>query len=229
MHIGAQKVAEVIVAGDWITNQKLLSLCAQASAICISKSRTEAVRILPELESFTHDIDPPSGISVTRLRGLLQVIVGNNEAATQSFEDAINFTAKAEYWPEFVRSSLDYADLLITTGSNKRANEVVSAALPHSERLEMDLFAKEFARLKDRFVTSEDSQSKSSDDLPDGLTNREAEVLRLVAAGHTNQKIADELFLSRFTVVRHVANIFAKTGAANRTEAATYANQNDLV
>jgi DNA-binding NarL/FixJ family response regulator len=64
---------------------------------------------------------------------------------------------------------------------------------------------------------------------PDGLSDREVEVLRLIAAGHSNQKIADELFLSRYTIVRHVANIFAKTSVANRTEAATYANQSGLM
>ncbi|MCZ6538999.1 MAG: response regulator transcription factor [Chloroflexi bacterium] len=64
---------------------------------------------------------------------------------------------------------------------------------------------------------------------PYGLSEREVEVLRLVAAGHSNQKIADELFLSRYTIVRHVSNIFGKIGAANRTEAATYANRQGLV
>ncbi|MCH7983248.1 MAG: response regulator transcription factor [Chloroflexi bacterium] len=54
-------------------------------------------------------------------------------------------------------------------------------------------------------------------------------MLRLIAAGHSNQKIADELFLSRYTVVRHVSNIFGKIGAGNRAEAATYANQHGLV
>ncbi|MBT4126179.1 MAG: AAA family ATPase [Chloroflexi bacterium] len=229
LHIEVQNVADALVARGWGQNQRLLSLCAQVSAVCISKIESEAVRLLPELESFTHDIDPSSGISVTRLRGLLQVLVGDNAAATQSFEAAISFTAKAEYWPEFVRSSLDYVDLLITTGSNKKAAEVISTALPHSERLEMDLFTQEFSNIEQQLTTSASSQPEPTDGLPDGLTNREAEVLRFVAAGHTNQQIADELFLSRYTVVRHVANIFAKTGAANRTEAATYANQNDLV
>jgi non-specific serine/threonine protein kinase len=56
-----------------------------------------------------------------------------------------------------------------------------------------------------------------------GLTPRETEILRLVAAGQTDQQIADTLFVSRRTVTTHVANILGKLGAANRTEAAAVA------
>ena len=54
------------------------------------------------------------------------------------------------------------------------------------------------------------------------LSRREREVLERIALGRTNQQIADELFISLYTVVRHVANIFDKTGSANRTEAARF-------
>jgi DNA-binding CsgD family transcriptional regulator len=64
---------------------------------------------------------------------------------------------------------------------------------------------------------------------PGGLSAREAEVLRLVAAGKSNQQIADELVISLNTVVRHVSNIFNKIGAANRVEAASYATRHGLL
>jgi DNA-binding NarL/FixJ family response regulator len=57
---------------------------------------------------------------------------------------------------------------------------------------------------------------------------REVEVLRLIAAGRSNPQIAAELVLSPFTVARHVSNIFAKIGAANRAEAASYATRHGL-
>ena len=230
LRLWTQNIADGIVSSYGHPERNLMAFCAQALGICINKNQSEATRFLPEFGSLTHDIDPATGISITRLRGLLQVIGGDNEAATQSFEEAINFTARAEFWPEFVRSSLDYVDLLVTTGSNKRAIEVISAALPHAERLEMDLFTQELTNINEQLVTVSVPQADSVDsELPDGLTQREVEVLRLVAAGHSNQKIADELFLSRYTVVRHVANIFAKIGSANRTEAATYANQHGII
>jgi DNA-binding CsgD family transcriptional regulator/pimeloyl-ACP methyl ester carboxylesterase len=64
---------------------------------------------------------------------------------------------------------------------------------------------------------------------PEGLSRRELEVLRLVAAGKSNHQIADELVISLFTVNRHVSNIFAKTGAANRAEATSYAHRHAIV
>jgi len=60
------------------------------------------------------------------------------------------------------------------------------------------------------------------------LSLREIEVLRLIATGKSNPQIADELVISLNTVRRHVSNILAKTGAANRTEAAVYARDHGL-
>ena len=64
---------------------------------------------------------------------------------------------------------------------------------------------------------------------PDGLSQREVEVLRLIAAGKTDREIAEELFISARTVGYHVGNILNKTNSSNRTEAATYASRKGLV
>jgi DNA-binding CsgD family transcriptional regulator len=61
-----------------------------------------------------------------------------------------------------------------------------------------------------------------------GLSIREEEVLRLVAAGRSNQQIADELVISVNTVIRHVSTVFGKTGVTNRVEAATYARDHGI-
>lgn len=57
----------------------------------------------------------------------------------------------------------------------------------------------------------------------DGLTERELEILALVAKGKTNREIAEEFFISRHTVVRHTSNIFRKINVKNRSQAASYA------
>ena len=59
--------------------------------------------------------------------------------------------------------------------------------------------------------------------LPGGLTVREAEVLRLVAAGHTNKEVARALFLSDKTIARHLSNIFSKAGVSTRSGATAFA------
>jgi DNA-binding NarL/FixJ family response regulator len=61
-----------------------------------------------------------------------------------------------------------------------------------------------------------------------GLTTRELEVLRLIAAGHSNRDIAAELFISAKTASVHVSNILAKLNAASRTEAAAIAHRAGL-
>lgn len=62
-----------------------------------------------------------------------------------------------------------------------------------------------------------------------GLTSREHEVLRLLAAGKTNKAIADELVLSARTVDRHVSNIFSKLRVSSRAAATAYAYEHELV
>jgi len=64
---------------------------------------------------------------------------------------------------------------------------------------------------------------------PEGLSAREVEVLRLVAAGLTNQRIAETLALSQHTVVRHISHIFRKAGVDNRAGAAAFALRRGLL
>jgi DNA-binding CsgD family transcriptional regulator len=61
-----------------------------------------------------------------------------------------------------------------------------------------------------------------------GLSNREIEVLRLVATGRSNREIAATLFLSEHTVARHLQNIFVKLGVSSRTAASAFAHEHHL-
>ena len=64
---------------------------------------------------------------------------------------------------------------------------------------------------------------------PGGLTDRELEVLRLIARGHTNRVIGEELYISPKTVGRHVENIYSKIGVSTRAGAALYAMEQRLL
>lgn len=63
---------------------------------------------------------------------------------------------------------------------------------------------------------------------PHGLSRRELEVLRLLAAGESNRQIARRLGLSPHTIERHVANLYRKIGARGRADATAYALRNGL-
>jgi DNA-binding NarL/FixJ family response regulator len=61
------------------------------------------------------------------------------------------------------------------------------------------------------------------------LTERELEVIRLIAEGLSNANIAERLFISTNTVARHIAGIFSKTESENRVQAANYTREHSLL
>jgi len=63
---------------------------------------------------------------------------------------------------------------------------------------------------------------------PDGLTQREAEILGMIARGMTNPEIAAQLYLSNHTVKTHISRIFAKTGSRDRAAAIGYAHRHNI-
>jgi DNA-binding NarL/FixJ family response regulator len=63
---------------------------------------------------------------------------------------------------------------------------------------------------------------------PDGLTQREVEILALIAHGLTNPEIAAQLFLSNHTIKTHISRIFAKTGSRDRAAAIGYAHRHHI-
>ncbi|HZT66713.1 MAG TPA: response regulator transcription factor [Acidimicrobiales bacterium] len=79
-----------------------------------------------------------------------------------------------------------------------------------------------------RLVRAVGEPPRSAATPPDGLTEREAEVLGLMARGLSNQEIAGQLFVSEATVKTHVNHIFAKTHSRDRAQAIAYAHRHSL-
>jgi NarL family two-component system response regulator LiaR len=105
-----------------------------------------------------------------------------------------------------------------------KASELVEA-IRRSAKGEATLHPRVASRLIKQFNQGEPEKNK----LFTELTDREVEVLTLIARGFTNQKIADELVISIGTVKGHVSNILSKLHLADRTQAAVYAWQEGIV
>jgi DNA-binding CsgD family transcriptional regulator len=180
--------------------------------------------------ALTQDRDTilyPSPFSGDHVLALLAKVMGNLDAASTHFEDALTFCRKANYRPELAWICHDYADMLRErneSGDISKARELVDEAGQIASDLGMKPLGEKVTALKERL----DARPAPKREYPDGLTEREVEVLRLVASGMTDREIAGELFIAIRTASTHVRNILSKTDSANRTEAASYATRHGL-
>lgn len=149
--------------------------------------------------------------------------------------DGIEATKKIiETWPEakiiIVTSFLDdekvYPALEAGATSymlkTSKANEIAEAirmTYRGQPVLEPEVTGKLMNRMRNKFTS----------ELHEELTEREREILLLIAQGKTNQQIADELFIALKTVKVHVSNILAKLAVSDRTQAVIYAFKHNLV
>ena len=167
-------------------------------------------------------------ISGDRVLGLLAETMGDREAAAAHFENALTFCRKASYRPGLAWTCHDYAATLIQRngpGDREKAASLLDEALSIATELGMAPLVDKVAALQEEMV----STPAKSPAYPDGLTQREIEVLRLVCGGKTDREIAEMLVISAGTVGKHVSNILSKTNSANRAEAATYAALHSII
>jgi DNA-binding NarL/FixJ family response regulator len=85
------------------------------------------------------------------------------------------------------------------------------------------------AKVMQAFAELSNSTSRPDNDSYDGLTERELEVLRLIARGATNRQVANCLWISERTVDNHVQNIYKKLNIGDRTQATLYAVRKGLI
>jgi len=109
---------------------------------------------------------------------------------------------------------------LLKTSRAAEIAQAIRAAVKGQSILESQVASKIMNRFR---------QPKLTAPAHEELTEREMEVLRLIASGKSNQDVADELFIGIKTVKFHVTNILAKLGVEDRTQAAIYAFKNGLV
>jgi ATP/maltotriose-dependent transcriptional regulator MalT len=186
----------------------------------VDDAKAQYAALLP----LSGTVQSRTGISVDRVLGRLAQAVGRIDAAAVHVEDALAFCRRAGYRPELAWACYDYINLLHEQGQRLKALSLLEEALAISTALGMKPLMERVAALKEQV----EAQPSKAPDYPDGLTEREVEVLRLIAAGKTDREIGEALFISLNTVARHISNIFAKTGTSNRAEAASYATRHKL-
>jgi DNA-binding CsgD family transcriptional regulator len=170
-----------------------------------------------------------TGISYARLMGGAAALLGERAQARVYYEQALEACATIGFRPEIALTHLQLAELLLTGDETERqeAQRHLDTAIDHLREMGMQPTLERALDLREDQRRAAASRTRPA--YPGGLSEREVEVLRLVAAGKSNQQIADALVISPNTVVRHISHIFSKTGAANRTEAAAYASRHGLL
>lgn len=165
-----------------------------------------------------------------RLLGMLAATLQRWDDAQRHFEFALAFDTRTGGRPWLAQSRCEFAAMLAQRARGDDhvcARELLAAALDDAHALGMRALEQRALALQAQL--SAPGTTRKPDAGIAGLSAREVQVLRLVAAGKTNQEIADALCRSANTVAIHIRNILGKTQAANRAEAAAFAVRHGLV
>lgn len=127
-----------------------------------------------------------------------------------------SFLDDDKVYPALEAGAISY---ILKTSNAKRIAEAIRDTLKGQTVLEPEVTSKMMQKMR----------SGNAHRLHDDLTERELEILLLLAKGKTNQEIADDLFIALKTVKTHVSNLLSKLEVQDRTQAVIYAFKNDLV
>ena len=176
-----------------------------------------AAEAAAELERIaTATGNPLLAAAALSARGRLQLAQGDSAVACATLQHAVQHWLQLAVPYEVATARLLLGQACRTCGDDEAAASSLTQA----------------AEIFDRLGAAMDSQQVrafgATPGRPAGLTEREAEVLALVASGQTNKEIATALHLSERTVARHLSNIFTKVGVTSRTAAASFAYEHRL-
>ena len=166
-----------------------------------------------------------SVIEIQALRALALSARGDEPGAVNTLAEALTLACPQGYVRVFVDEGPPMRALLRRIIAAHRAGQPSVRGIP----------VRHLARLRQAFDGQPDVPGSGPVTAPampgliDPLTGRELEVLAMLAAGTSNQAIADELFVTLFTVKKHVSHIFGKLGAASRTGAVARARELGLI
>jgi DNA-binding CsgD family transcriptional regulator len=214
--LGALSLA---VADETRSRLRRARLLAAQVEVALAAGAVEAARAASrELEAIAADFGTPAmRAAAATARGALRLAEGEAADAIEALRRACATWRELQLPYEAAQTRMLLGRALRAAGHEEDARLELRAALAAFERLGAGADAGRAAGLLAGPAA-----------LPGGLTAREAEVLRLVAAGKTNREVAAELVVSEHTVARHLQNIFAKLGVSSRSAATAFAFEHRL-
>jgi len=158
-----------------------------------------------------------------RVLGGLAAVLGRDEDSDAHFRAGIAVAerSKAPIW--LARVQHDWSRQLSKRGLVQDATVLADSALEIAERFGMTRLTEQCREIPRRPVLA------ALPTFPDGLSAREVDVLRAIAAGCSNREIGERLTISANTAANHVRAILQKTNCANRAEATAYAARHNLL
>ena len=202
-----------------------LTFLAEACIAC--DERDLAVELLRELDAYAgRNLMVAMTICfgpADRLRGGLAHLLGLLHEADTHFRSAMKLADRSAspVWRAHVQH--DWALLALDRDDPVNATTLADQARTTAITLGMNTLAQRSASVLDKI------NATATPATHDGLSERELDVLRLIAEGCSNRDIGERLFISQHTAANHVRSILQKTGCANRAEAAAYAVHRKLV
>jgi len=210
-------IIDVVEATGWNRLARAKVLPARAQIAIAAGDLATAASAVDELEAIAKEFDSAGLLAAAATsRGRLQLAQSDPNACA-TLRNAVS------RWSELgVPYEMATARTLLGQAC-RRTEDTAGAAAAFEAAREV------FDALGVHVDARDDADDRAPAPLPAGLTAREAEVLRLVAAGHTNKEVAAALYLSDKTIARHLSNIFTKTGVTSRTAATAFAFEHHLM
>lgn len=214
----AASISRAIAEESWNRLARAKLLPAQVEIAVAAGDLDTAATAVDELDGIADEYDSPGlRAAATLARGRLELAREDNQACA-TLRRALHQWQTFDLPYEVASTRVLLGLACRQAGDEDAAVSSFDAAAAIFQRLGATLAAERARGLR-----------AGSGLLPGGLTEREAEVLRLVASGCTNKEVAAQLFLSDKTVGRHLENIFAKIGVSSRSAATAYAFEHGIV
>jgi DNA-binding CsgD family transcriptional regulator len=213
--------------GLWVT---CLGYAAEVCAFLDAKPQASTLyRLLLSHQGLNIVIGANIGClgAADRFLGMLAATRDDWPVADAHFRRALAVDEKQGFSVWAAHTRYQYAAMLArrrSEGDRQRAQEYLDEALETATKLGMPTLAQRIVELRQRVRSVPGDRPVGA-----GLSKREVEVIRLIAAGNNNKEIGRTLFISTNTVAAHVRNILEKTHTGNRTEAAAFAADHGLL